>query len=83
MLLKESLLLSNKSKQSLFYSSYPIAKFDLSLSVHENEEELGIGIDYATDLVEAETIKRMGDHFKELIEGILSNPTQEYKHFLF
>ncbi|MBY0463081.1 MAG: amino acid adenylation domain-containing protein, partial [Alphaproteobacteria bacterium] len=59
-----------------FYSSYPISKFDLSLNIHENEETLGVEIEYATDLFEAETIERMGNHFKELIEGILLRPNQ-------
>ena len=60
-----------------FYRSYPIAKFDLLLSVHESEETLGIGIEYAEDLFEAESIEKMGAHFKKLIEEIVRNPAQE------
>ena len=60
-----------------FYRSYPIAKFDLSLGIHESEEGLEIGIIYATDLFEAETIEKMGAHFKKLIEEIVRNPAQE------
>ncbi|MBL8675936.1 MAG: amino acid adenylation domain-containing protein, partial [Alphaproteobacteria bacterium] len=60
-----------------FYNSYPVAKFDLFLNVDEGKEGLEIGINYAMDLFEAQTIERMGDHFKELIEGIIKNPTQD------
>ena len=43
----------------------------------QDKENLFLNIEYSQDLFETETIKRMGDHFKELIEGILSNPTQD------
>ena len=66
-----------------FYSSYLIAKFDLSLNIHENEETLEVGIEYATDLFEAGTIERMGDHLKKLIKGIIKNPTQDIQTLSF
>jgi non-ribosomal peptide synthetase component F len=74
---KEEPLALKQLQTELFCSSYPIAKFDLSLSIYESEDTLEVGIEYATDLFEAETIGRMGVHFKELIEGIVSNPNQE------
>ena len=39
-------------------------------------EENGIGIEYATDLFEAETIERLAAHFKELIQGIIEDSHQ-------
>ncbi|HRA27508.1 condensation domain-containing protein, partial [Ornithinibacter sp.] len=66
-----------------FYSAYPIAKFDLSISVHEGEEELGIGIEYATDLYEGDAIERIGIHFKQLIEEIIRNPAQDIQTVSF
>src|SRR5690606_39229657 len=56
--------------------SYPIAKFDLSFNVYENGEQLGIGVEYATDLFEETTIKRMADHFKEIARSIVESPQQ-------
>jgi len=57
-------------------SSYPVAKFDLSFSVYENKKEMGINIDYATDLFDRETIERVAHHFKELLHYLVKNPYQ-------
>ena len=54
-----------------------LARFDIRVLAIEDKENLFLNIEYSQDLFETETIKRMGDHFKELIEGILSNPTQD------
>ena len=64
-----------------FYSSYPIAKFDLSLNVFEGKEGLGVGIEYAIDLFEKDMIEKMATHFKELIKDILANPHREIKEY--
>ncbi|MEI6628848.1 MAG: amino acid adenylation domain-containing protein, partial [Alphaproteobacteria bacterium] len=66
-----------------FASSYPIAKFDLSLNIFENKEELGIRIEYSTEMFENKTIERMGAHFKELIDKVLSNPAQDMQSYSF
>ena len=73
---QEEALTFKQIEMEPFDHSHPIAKFDLSLSIHESDEGFEVGIAYAVDLFEARTIERMGDHFKELIEGILRNPTQ-------
>ncbi|HLP89583.1 MAG TPA: amino acid adenylation domain-containing protein [Nostocaceae cyanobacterium] len=52
------------------------AKFDLSLSIIEAEQEI-IGLwEYRTDLFTAETINRMVGHFQTLLTNILANPQQ-------
>ena len=51
-------------------------KFDLSLSVAEEDQKIRVVIDYATDLFDASTIERMRGHWQVLLEGIVANPTQ-------
>jgi amino acid adenylation domain-containing protein len=60
----------------LFGQSYPFAKFDLGLDLRENNDQLNCSWEYATDLFEAETIKRMARHFEVLMTAITQNPQQ-------
>ncbi len=53
-----------------------IAKCDLSLCITEEDEQLNVEFEYRTDLFEAATIERMGQHFEELLRNIVSDPTQ-------
>jgi amino acid adenylation domain-containing protein len=50
------------------------AKFDLSLSLEEEEGGLVGQFEYNTDLFDGETISRMARHFKTLLAGIVSGP---------
>jgi len=50
--------------------------FDLTLSLTEGRQGLSGGFEYSTDLFDAATIKRMGDHFHRLLEGIVDHPEQ-------
>jgi amino acid adenylation domain-containing protein len=50
------------------------AKFDLSMSMMETEEGLTGMLEYSTDIFEAETIRRMLDHFRTLLESIVAEP---------
>ncbi|HYG09797.1 MAG TPA: condensation domain-containing protein, partial [Pyrinomonadaceae bacterium] len=52
------------------------AKFDLTLLVGESENGLSLRFEYSVDLFEAETIKRMGRHFENLLEGIVADPAR-------
>jgi amino acid adenylation domain-containing protein len=52
------------------------AKFDLSLSVEEINDQLVCEFEYRTDLFDAGTITRMQGHFQTLLEGIITNPQQ-------
>ncbi|MCP4403283.1 MAG: amino acid adenylation domain-containing protein, partial [bacterium] len=52
------------------------AKFDLTLSVAEQDDVLVCDWEYNTDLFRLETIARMNDHFQVLLEGILKNSEQ-------
>lgn len=53
-----------------------IAKFDLTLSMHEVPGGMRGVLNYNTDLFNADTIKRMLRHFQILLQGILANPEQ-------
>uniref|UniRef100_UPI002602E675 amino acid adenylation domain-containing protein n=2 Tax=uncultured Kordia sp. TaxID=507699 RepID=UPI002602E675 len=52
------------------------AKFDLTLNVTEENEEILVEIEYATTLFKAETIVRMAQHFKLLSHAIVDNTNQ-------
>jgi amino acid adenylation domain-containing protein len=58
------------------------AKFDLSLSMEEEEESLSLmgWWEYSTDLFEEATISRMASHFQTLLEAIVANPSQPIGH---
>ena len=59
-------------------SSLPLeshsAKFDLALSVRESAQGLQTNWEYASDLFDAVTVKRMAQHFKRLLEAIVADP---------
>ncbi|PEI96983.1 non-ribosomal peptide synthetase, partial [Bacillus pseudomycoides] len=52
------------------------AKFDMTLCVHEDMEGFIVEIEYNTNLFVADTIKRMINHFNNLIQAFLENPNQ-------
>ncbi|UKO96129.1 non-ribosomal peptide synthetase [Nostoc sp. UHCC 0870] len=53
-----------------------IAKFDLSLMVMEEDNQLNCSWEYATDLFENVTIQRMAEQFAVLLKGIIDHPQQ-------
>lgn len=54
----------------------PVAKFDLNLNISQTADELLLDWEYNTDLFDRETIARWQDHFRTLLESIVSNPEQ-------
>ncbi|MEM1368005.1 MAG: amino acid adenylation domain-containing protein [Cyanobacteria bacterium P01_H01_bin.15] len=58
-------------------SDSDIAIFDISLHLHEGDDEQLTGYwSYRSDLFDQATIERMSGHFRQLIQGILTTPTQ-------
>ena len=60
--------------------NYHVSKFDLTLWVqegYEGEEGLRLGFEYATDLFNASTIERLGNHFINLLEEVVAYPEKE------
>ncbi len=52
------------------------AKFDLTLSLREESEELRGWLEYNSDLFDDVTIRRMLRHFENLLQAIVANPEQ-------
>ncbi|MEM6613640.1 MAG: amino acid adenylation domain-containing protein [Cyanobacteria bacterium P01_C01_bin.72] len=50
------------------------AKLDLSLDMYETTKGLVGGFEYNRDLFNPETISRLADHFKILLQGIVDDP---------
>ena len=61
---------------SLLETDSGTAKFDLTLSMRENEQGLIGDLEYNTDLFDKSTIARMLTHFQTLLEGVVANPDQ-------
>nr|UXE44170.1 linear gramicidin synthase subunit D [uncultured bacterium] len=51
-------------------------KFDLFLSIVEKPEGLRCSLRYRTDLFRATTIRRMLEHFHNILEGVVANPDE-------
>ncbi|HEY0605354.1 MAG TPA: amino acid adenylation domain-containing protein, partial [Herpetosiphonaceae bacterium] len=52
------------------------AKFDLTLSMWEQEDGLSGTLEYATDLFDADRIERMASHFGTLLAACVAQPDQ-------
>ncbi|MET0398838.1 MAG: amino acid adenylation domain-containing protein, partial [Longimicrobiaceae bacterium] len=50
------------------------AKFDLVVALEAREEGLAGGIGYSTDLFEADTIARLAEHYRVLLEAAAAGP---------
>ena len=50
------------------------SKFDLSIFLSEEADGLAAKVEYCTDLFDPDTIKRLLNHFRILLEGIVANP---------
>lgn len=60
---------------SLFgYIYHGKTKYDLALVMREQDEGLGMVFDYNADIFDASTIQKMLEHFRNLLEGVVTNP---------
>ena len=57
------------------------AKFDLTLFVEERGEELGLVLEYNTDLFASRTTEQMLESFRRLVEGIVATPERSIGNF--
>jgi len=55
------------------------SRFDITLFVHEWLDDASINIEYYTDIFKSETIRRLSGHFRNVIKGILENPSIKLK----
>lgn len=56
--------------------NHRIAKFDLSLLVFENKDQLVLEFEYCTKIFRQETIWRMVGHFENILNDLVQNPEQ-------
>ena len=54
--------------------AHTVAKFDLTFFITEASDGLRVGIEYCTDLYEGATMERMGQHFSQLLDSVLTDP---------
>ena len=52
------------------------SRFDLLLEFNDQRERLAGLFEYSTDLFDAETIHRMAENFRTLLEGVVADPRQ-------
>jgi amino acid adenylation domain-containing protein/non-ribosomal peptide synthase protein (TIGR01720 family) len=57
---------------------YEVAKFDLLVTISDNQEELIGEISYATSLFHKDTIARLVNHYMHLLEQLTQTPTEAY-----
>ena len=50
------------------------SKFDLTFFISESEDDVYINLEYYTGIFKEETIKRLADHFKNVIHAVIKNP---------
>ncbi|MCP4156169.1 MAG: SDR family NAD(P)-dependent oxidoreductase, partial [bacterium] len=55
------------------------SKFDMTFFVFEGEENIYVDIEYYTGIYKRETIKRMVNHFKEVVNLVSENPEIKLK----
>src|SRR3569832_1905961 len=63
-------------KTTTFGVDSKTAKFDLTLDMTQQGDHLSGSLEYNTDLFEAVTISRMLEHFRNLLQSVVSNPEQ-------
>jgi amino acid adenylation domain-containing protein/non-ribosomal peptide synthase protein (TIGR01720 family) len=56
--------------------SLTVSYFDLALEIGERTDGLTLTFVYATDLFQVETVRRLGRHLQNLLEGMVSDPGQ-------
>lgn len=58
---------------------FKVAKFDLGLEIVENCDELGFVLEYRTDLFYEASIRKMGEHYLNLLTAICNQPYAKIK----
>jgi amino acid adenylation domain-containing protein len=58
------------------------AKFDLTLAISETEQGLIADLEYNEDLFDRQTISRMLDHYRTLLESIVAHPEQRVSELI-
>ncbi|MFM2051975.1 MAG: non-ribosomal peptide synthetase, partial [Pseudomonadota bacterium] len=70
-----------ETEVSVLETELTTAKFDLTLSMTERDGQFLCDWEYATDLFEAESVRRMAGHFEALLRQLVRAPQQPYARF--
>ena len=66
------------SMGNLMVSSYSHdhvdAKFDISLTISENKDQLFLSFEYSTNLFKRESIERFAGYFQKIVDDVTANP---------
>ncbi len=60
-----------------FHHENKTAKYDLTVYSMEYEDGIGLSFEYNTDLFEEQTIRRMQQHFENLLRAVITEPRQK------
>ncbi|MFS0655874.1 amino acid adenylation domain-containing protein [Bacillus sp. 179-C3.3 HS] len=61
--------------------NHTVSKFDLTLHLFEQEDQLSIHVEYNTDLFDQETIHRYMNYYLHLLDGMTTEPHQTFADF--
>jgi len=64
-------------KATLLEPATRTAKFDLTLDIWKRQDRFRVKFDYSTDLFKSSTIRRMLDHYRILLEGVVQDADQK------
>ncbi|WP_298427802.1 non-ribosomal peptide synthetase [uncultured Kordia sp.] len=65
-----------ESNIELLETKTTTAKFDISMTIRENENGMSVAIEYVTALFKKETIARFAVHFNQLVKAVCENVNQ-------
>jgi len=74
---KENFELGNLSISNYNTKNEKNSKFDISIYVAEDKDQISLILEYNTDLFEKSTIDRLGFHFINLMKSIIDDPHQK------
>ncbi|WP_449376701.1 amino acid adenylation domain-containing protein [Bacillus safensis] len=60
---------------------HTVSKFDLTLHVFEQEEQLSIQVEYNTDLFDQETIYRYMNYYLHVLDGMTAQPERTFADY--
>ncbi|WP_144486101.1 non-ribosomal peptide synthetase [Bacillus safensis] len=60
---------------------HTVSKFDLTLHIFEQEEQLSIHVEYNTDLFDQETIQRYMNYYLHLLDGMTAQPERTFADY--
>jgi len=73
--------LPNISVQSFMDDASVTSKFDLNLMFEEIEQQIGVWVEYNTDLFKRATIEQFAENFSKLIQAVVASPQVNLSSF--